>query len=849
MHTGRWRHSRRWIGGALGVLALLAGCTDDSDWSGAPAVSDVPDGADVAGAGDRYAATIRRTEGGVAHITGDSLADVSFGQGWASGEDRACDLADQVLRVHGERARWFGPGEDEANIDSDVSWRAIGIRRIAEEDWERASEQVRELIGAYATGWNAQLAEVGVDGISDWCAGADWVRPLEPIEVYTYARSIALLASSAAVADMVGVATPPTGPGDGAANPEEETAEGAHVEPVTASNGWAIGSERSAGGGGMLVANPHVPWEGELRFWEVHLTVPGELDMYGVQLSGLPGVAIGFGEEFGWTHTVSDGARFTAYTLDLVPGSPTTYRYGDGTRELQPEEIVVEVRGEDGQVAPTSRTVWSSHYGPVLDFPGVGWTEERTITLRDANLGNDEFIEQYVDMLQVEDLDGLIALNERVTGVPLFNTVAVSADGRAWYGDTAATPALSQEAIAAYETALGTEPLVGLAADNGAVLLDGSDPLYEWQDLPGARDPGLVPYADMPVVERADYVFNANDSFWMPHATEMLEGDYSPLHGEQRTPRSPRTRENATVLDDTSGQGASGADGEFDLDELAAAAIANRGYTSRALRDEVVERCRDAEPVEVDAVLDDEGVEQLPAGTVDVGPACEVLAGWDGVYDTDRRGAVVWRELVSGFDRDELLDTGPLWAAAFDPAEPVATPSGLAAPGPDGDQVLVRLARAVQVIEKSGHGVDVPLGELQVAERNGTLVPIHGGNAADGTTNVVGWGTGWNTLDPSLTALEREPLAPGSPLSTVSGAGPTTVGYRINSGTSFLMALEFTEEGPRARTFLTYGNTADRSDPAYLEATERFSTRRWKDVAFTPDAVDEAATSTLEVRG
>ena len=40
--------------------------------------------------------------------------------------------------------------------------------------------------------------------------------------------------------------------------------------------------------GGMLVANPHFPWEGELRFWEVHLTVPGEVDIYGAQLSGCP---------------------------------------------------------------------------------------------------------------------------------------------------------------------------------------------------------------------------------------------------------------------------------------------------------------------------------------------------------------------------------------------------------------------------------------------------------------------------------------------------------------------------------------------------------------------------------
>jgi len=108
---------------ALAATALLStglACTSDGG------DAEEADGR-VLGEGDEYEATIRRTEGGIPHITGDSLADVAFGQGWASAEDRACDLADQVLKVTGTRARWLGPGEDDENIDSDVAWRAIGI--------------------------------------------------------------------------------------------------------------------------------------------------------------------------------------------------------------------------------------------------------------------------------------------------------------------------------------------------------------------------------------------------------------------------------------------------------------------------------------------------------------------------------------------------------------------------------------------------------------------------------------------------------------------------------------------------------------------------------------------------
>ena len=86
----------------------------------------------------------------------------------------------------------------------------------------------------------------------------------------------------------------------------------------------------------MLLANPHFPWEGEKRLWESHLTLTtGEVNAYGVTLSGVPGILIGFNDAVAWTHTVSAGYRMTLYQLSLVPGDPTSYVYGD------------EVQGDD----------------------------------------------------------------------------------------------------------------------------------------------------------------------------------------------------------------------------------------------------------------------------------------------------------------------------------------------------------------------------------------------------------------------------------------------------------------------------------------------------------------------
>lgn len=855
-------------------FTAAVGCSDDGD--GAPK-------GELIGSGDRYEATIRRVEGGVPHITGESLTDVTFGQGWASGEDRTCDLADQVIKIRGERASWFGAGDDDANIDSDIAWRTIGIYDRAKADWDDVSDEVRDVVTAFVAGWNGHLTEVGRDDIAGWCAGEDWVEPIEPVDVYAYARSIALYASGAQLTRYIAAAHPPgedpattsstnvsttstnaststtTAPADdddvAAGAPSMAAGDGLGVlKRPMASNGWGIGAERSAEGGGLLLANPHFPWEGELRFWESHLEVPGEVDAYGVQLSGLPGIGIGFNESVGWTHTVSAGNRFATYQLRLVPGKPTTYFYGDEQRDMTSTDITIEVKGDDGETSELTRTMWSSHYGPIIDvraemdIPQLGWTETSALTYRDANFDNDEILDQYLAMVRADGMDDFIDAHREHQGIPLFNTIAVDKTGRAWYADTSATPNLSDEAIAAFDARVESDLLVSAAADNGLVLLDGSDPANEWVEEDGARDPGLVPFDRMPMVERDDYVFNANDSYWLPHATERLEGDYSPLHGRPETPRTPRTRENAVVLDDTSADGASGADGKFDLDELTGAALLNEGFTARALRDEVVAGCEATPSIDVPALTseaDGAGNTVLPAATIDLTKACEILDAWDGRYDLDSRGAVLFREMLAQFPSGSFTDKGELWAEPFDPADPVQTPKGLNAE----PQVLVNLARSTQVLDLAGLALDVPLGDVQFSLRDGERIPIHGGNFGDGTTNVVGRGGRLNAsiLDDDIADLPTGTYAEGT--SSQLAAFDDQPGYGVNFGTSFLMALAFTDDGPQAEAFLTYGNTEDRSSPLYTEATENFSKKQWRHIPLTEDAIQAEATSTVTVRG
>src|SRR3546814_20495136 len=58
------------------------------------------------------------------------------------------------------------------------------------------------------------------------------------------------------------------------------------------SNGWAFGGEATGTTGGLLLANPHFPWDGENRFYQIHLTITGKIDVMGANLLAMPGVAI-----------------------------------------------------------------------------------------------------------------------------------------------------------------------------------------------------------------------------------------------------------------------------------------------------------------------------------------------------------------------------------------------------------------------------------------------------------------------------------------------------------------------------------------------------------------------------
>ena len=118
----------------------------------------------------------------------------------------------------------------------------------------------------------------------------------------------------------------------------------------------------------MLFGNPHFPWEGTERLYQAHMTIPGELDIMGASLYGVPAALIGFNRNVAWSHTVSTAYRFGLYELTLVPGNPTSYLFDGEVVEMESETYSIQVLETDGSLTEESRTLYRSHYGPMMSL-------------------------------------------------------------------------------------------------------------------------------------------------------------------------------------------------------------------------------------------------------------------------------------------------------------------------------------------------------------------------------------------------------------------------------------------------------------------------------------------------
>jgi acyl-homoserine-lactone acylase len=715
--------------------------------------------------GTDFHATVVWTSYGVPHVTAADWGSLGFGQGWALASLHLCVVEDAVVRVRSERARFFGPGDHGANLDSDFFHLHMGFAGRAKDAIAHASPEARALAHGFVAGFDRWLATHG-DAVPAACKGAAWVRPVTDEDLGAMALALATTASSRALEGLIANAAPRSGKAARASLPP--------VGETLASNGWAVGGDRTASGGGLLLANPHFPWEGDLQFYESQLTIPGQLDVYGAAVVGTPGIQLGFNAHVAWTHTFSSSTHFVIYRVPLVSGQPLRIAVGDTPEPIVPATYTIQSKKADGTLESVSRTLYRTRWGPMIDSDELPWdpTAGTAFALRDVALDEGTAMDEYLAFARARTVDDIDAAL-RMSHTPFLNTLAADDKGDALYVDASRVPALSDDGLAAWMLARRAIPALARAWSNGIVVLDASMPAF---DLAGDEH-GAIPIDDRtPRLKRRDWVMNANAPYqWTHRAVEMPER--SPLYGDAPAP-TLRTIANWDLLDTQT---------KLDHFEAAALLLANRSTTAERLADDVAAACKR-----------------------DPDPPCQIIERWGRDFGVSSRGAALWRELLV-----HIAPGGRIpWAHPYDPADPT-TPRGLAL---SAKEIRDALGLAYRDLATPKSHPDSPLGDLQTAATAHGRVGVPGGQQLDGVANIAAWDPGLNSA-----LLPRDDGGDAK--------------YPVDFGSSFIMAVDLTKDGPHAAVLLTYGNSSDPASPYYRDQLGELAAGRLRPARFTPQDI------------
>jgi acyl-homoserine-lactone acylase len=805
--------------------------------------------------GGRYQATIVRTAYGVPHITARSLGSLGYGYGFALASDDLCTMAQTYITVAGERSRYFGPratvqsigGGRVSNLGSDIFWRSVIGRRViprllaVRTGAGAIGPRVRELMTGYVAGYNHYLASVGGPrGVPDpTCRGRAWVRPVTMLDAYLLvyqlvdleglASNPGALANAQPPAESTAVASPSTAPTLSAlASSVVRTPPGTDGLPAVSqlrqlarpaaggpagpgSNAIAVGSAGTRDHQhGMLLGNPHLPWQGPLRLYQVQLTIPGTMNVEGATLLGIPLVVIGFTSSMAWSETTTRSWTATPYQLTLVPGHPTEYVYNGRRVAMTSQVVTVPARAPGGAVSAIRHTVWFTRYGPVItgyDGPPLPWTTATAFALADANAGNLRILSHFLATDEAHSAAQELSILKKYEGLPWTNTIVADATGHALYADIVPVPDVTNAEAARCDTAIGAVTF----AQSDLPVLDGSRSSCAWGTDPDSAAPGIFGGDQEPALMSRDFVENSNDSYWLANPARPLTG-YPRIFGDTgaRWGAEPidqeydlRTRSALTMvrrrISGTDGLGPAG----FTLADLKNLMYSDIQYGATLVKSQLVAMCRS---------FPGGRAPTGSGGTIAVGDSCRVLAAWNGRENPGSRGAV----LFAAFWGNALGLPGGPWSHPFRVTDPVHTPDGLDTARPAVQQAF---GQALAQLRTGHQPYDIALGQVQYVLRNGRPIPLPGG-----------------------------PADPNGELNAMYVSRPGAVPAL---GSTYIQVVTWAsgDPCPQAATVLTYSESDNPASPHYADQTRLFSRRGWATAYFCAAQVAAHAVSTTVLRG
>ena len=427
---------------------------------------------------------IDRDAWGIPHISADEDEDLFFGFGYAMAQDRLFQLDYLRRKASGRLSEILGP----AGLEPDVIARTIGIRRIAEAEWQQTPDETRRLVTAFSRGVNAVIEATG-DRLPIEFDLLDYApEPWSPVDCLAIAGEFRYyLTVRLPVIYIPELGKRTLGEGklyraflQGEADDESILAPGSYpsapagTHPVGAtigdpeeglgSNNWVVAGSRSATGKPLVASDPHIAFAAVSCWYEVTLS-GGSFNVTGMAYAGMPAVMFGRNAHVAWGITNNICSQRDLYEERTDPAHPGAFLY-DGQWETA-REIVEEIRVRGGD--PVGKTIRYSRNGPIVDemLPEPA-RATRPVSLRWLGATYCGWLTSLLAMDRAKNVDGL---RQAVKGwrVPTWSLVFADIEGHIGYQSVGHIPIRKTEER-------GYRP--------------GWDSAHQWQ--------GLVPWEGMP---------------------------------------------------------------------------------------------------------------------------------------------------------------------------------------------------------------------------------------------------------------------------------------------------------------------------------------------------------------
>jgi len=285
--------------------------------------------------------------------------------------------------------------------------------------------------------------------------------------------------------------------------------------PGNGSNNWAVSGSRTASGYPLLANDPHLDLTLPSIWYEIQLAGP-DVNVYGVSLPGAPSIIVGFNQKIGWGVTNSEADVLDWYQETFRDASRKEYWHDNQWKKTWRRVEKIRIRG----AATVLDTVMYTHHGPIVLEEGEDAHDGRTPPGHAMRwLGHDpgNEVRTFYELNRAANYEEYVRALESYV-CPAQNFVFASQDNDIALWHNGRFPARWRE--------------------QGKFILDGSDPLTDWQ--------GWIPHEQNPHVKnpKRGFVSSANQKPTDLKYPYYLGAHFAPYYRGARINEWLRTSDN-----------------------------------------------------------------------------------------------------------------------------------------------------------------------------------------------------------------------------------------------------------------------------------------------------------------